>query len=162
VKTNTIPVLAANNYVHAEICYNLKYIVLREEVDDKEKLRYTTRKTGVWSRYSPNKNHIASLLVNPPEHFNSRLKDMLGDGKACDGRQYRNYMDIHILQLSCAGENWSEYISELEEEIEDLVCALIIHSVRSSNTQSERGCHRLWLISNHRETAPDEHENAIA
>jgi hypothetical protein len=81
---------------------------------------------GVWFRYSPGKKHIVSLQVNPPEHFNHRLEGMLGNGKARDGTQCRHYMDIHILQLSCAGENWSEYMSELEAEIEYLVCVLNI------------------------------------
>ncbi|KAF8252577.1 hypothetical protein K440DRAFT_657796 [Wilcoxina mikolae CBS 423.85] len=101
-----------------ELCYNLKYIERREDLSEKGLFFFTTRKTGIWSRYSPTTNHTVSLLINPPERFKRRLEGMLGGGKACDGR--RHYMDIHIMQLSCADENWAEYISELEEDVDAL------------------------------------------
>ncbi|KAF8537237.1 hypothetical protein BDD12DRAFT_888172 [Trichophaea hybrida] len=101
-----------------ELCYNLKYIERREDLSEKGLFFFTTRKTGIWSRYSPTTNHTVSLLINPPERFKRRLEGMLRGGKACDGR--RHYMDIHIMQLSCADENWAEYISELEEDVDAL------------------------------------------
>jgi len=113
-----IPV--TNSY--PEVCYNLKYLEHREDRSEKGMFLYTTRKTGIWSRYSPATNHTVSLLVNPPERFKSRLEGILRSGKACDGR--RHYMDIHIMQLSCAGENWTECINELEENIDGLVRTL--------------------------------------
>jgi hypothetical protein len=68
--------------------------------------------------------------VNPPERFKSRLEGILGTGKAFDGR--RHYMDIHIMQLSCADENWAEFISELEESINQLVRTLTYQKTTAS------------------------------
>ncbi|KAF8536494.1 hypothetical protein BDD12DRAFT_807728 [Trichophaea hybrida] len=100
-----------------EVCYNLKYIACREDVNKKGTSIFTTRKMGIWSRYSPATNHAVWFLIHPPARFNARLKDMLKGSKLSERRGVKHYMDHHRLLLSCINENWTDYISELEERI---------------------------------------------
>jgi len=103
------------------VCYNLKYIAHRGDRHKKGTKIFTTRKTGIWAKYSPATNHAVWILVNPPERFNTRLEDLSKNSTVSERGGVRNYMDHHRLLLSCVCENWSDYISELEEVINGLV-----------------------------------------
>ncbi|KAF8241745.1 hypothetical protein K440DRAFT_641259 [Wilcoxina mikolae CBS 423.85] len=118
-----------------EVCYNLKYIACREDVNKKGTSIFTTRKTGIWSRYSPETNHTVWFLVHPPARFNARLKDMLKGSKLSERRGVNHYMDHHRLLLSCINENWTDYISELEEGINVLNTDTCHSSLRGNGNQ---------------------------
>jgi len=82
-------------------------------------LEYTTRKTGVWMKYYPSTKRSVWINVHPSEEFGERLKDLMKNDSAHGIR--RSDLDIHLLQLSCADENWETYINTLEQHIHTLV-----------------------------------------
>ncbi|KAA8895865.1 hypothetical protein FN846DRAFT_967573 [Sphaerosporella brunnea] len=100
-----------------ELCYNLRYPVLRESVNTGSALVWTTRKIGVWAKYDPVAKKTVWILLQPTHQtrFQQRL---LALAKRLGGSI--SLWDVNRLLLSFADRDVEAYISYLESRYFEL------------------------------------------
>ncbi|KAI5851949.1 hypothetical protein BZA05DRAFT_398419 [Tricharina praecox] len=102
-----------------EICYNFRYVVQRKGNVEGEELIWTTRKMGVYSKFVPATNTTTWIPVYPPDEAIPRLEEVFtSDSKRRRGM--RHHIDIHLLLMKTASQDWLPFINHLDKKLIEL------------------------------------------
>jgi len=81
---------------------------------------WTTRKMGFYSKTVPATNTNTYIPVYPPKECIQRLKEVFtSDSKRHRGK--RHDLDIHLLFMRIASQNWLPFINALEKDFMEMV-----------------------------------------
>ncbi|KAF8253454.1 hypothetical protein K440DRAFT_657397 [Wilcoxina mikolae CBS 423.85] len=110
---NKVPTIEA-----FELCYNWRYVLKRKDHGSSGTI-WTTRKMGMYAKYQPAKKSTTWIPIQASDDFHHRLNDVFeSDKKRIRGR--RHDLDIHLLLMQTASQNWTPYINDLEIEFRDM------------------------------------------
>lgn len=108
-----------NTYGEVEICYNIKYVEKNNRLPDNP---WSIRKTGIYQKFEYLKKSSTWILVQPSEQVQRRVREVFKARTAENiENSVHNPLDIHLVFLSAAAENWRWYYNSLEEALVDRV-----------------------------------------
>ncbi|CCX05409.1 Similar to hypothetical protein AOL_s00004g354 [Arthrobotrys oligospora ATCC 24927]; acc. no. EGX54321 [Pyronema omphalodes CBS 100304] len=98
-----------------EMCYNWKYVA-RKTCNGTGRPIWTTRKMGMYSKHEYQTKNTTWIFLQASNDFQCRLNGLLGG--SVDGKLNRIHdLDIHLLLMRTASQNWIPYINDLEAQI---------------------------------------------
>lgn len=108
-----------STYQEVEICYNIKYVEKNERLENDP---WSVRQTCVYQKFEYSKKSSTWILVQPSEKVQSRLPEVFKARTTEDiENSVHNPLDVHLVFLSAAAENWRWYYNSLEEKLADMV-----------------------------------------
>ena len=101
-----------------EICYNIKYVNRngRPKGDP-----WSLRQIGVYEKHNLKTGQSLWIVIQPSERACRRFKEGLVARSALHGSECA-VMLVHAALLIGASRDWGEYLEELNEEIQGMVC----------------------------------------
>jgi len=79
---------------------------------------------GMYAKYQPAKKTTTWIPIQASNDFLHRLNDVFeSDKKRIRGR--RHDLDIHLLLMKTASQNWTPYINDLEIEFRGMVSTVL-------------------------------------
>lgn len=115
-----------NTYGTVEICYNIKYVERNYRLPDEP---WSVRQTCIYQKFEYSKKSSTWILVQPSEQVQSRIREVFRSRTTEDiGDSVHNPLDMHLVFLSAAAENWRWYYNSLEEKLVEMVRNLLRHS----------------------------------
>ncbi|KAI5813195.1 hypothetical protein BZA77DRAFT_127811 [Pyronema omphalodes] len=109
---SSLGVQRINNF---EICYNWKYVV-RKTCNGTGKPIWTTRKMGMYSKHEYQTNKTTWIFLQASNDFQRRL-DRILEGSLYGKLNSIHDLDVHVLLMRTASQNWIPYINDLEAQI---------------------------------------------
>lgn len=113
-------------YRKVEICYNIKYAERNYRLPDEP---WSVRQTCIYQKFERSKKSSTWILVQPSEKMQSRIREVFKARTMEDIEgSVHNPLDLHLVFLSAAAENWRWYYNSLENALVEMVRSLLRHS----------------------------------
>ncbi|KAH0613689.1 uncharacterized protein H6S33_005575 [Morchella sextelata] len=121
-----------NGYA-SEICYNIKFAEehgRKEKEDEPPKDPWSIRQTCIYQKFEYEKKSSTWIMVQPSDKATTRLNEVF----KARAEEYiedtvHNPMDIHLVFLSGAAENWRWYYNYLENKLYDMTTGALSSAV---------------------------------
>lgn len=104
-----------------ELCYNLKHVEPRQDINNPDQITWATRKMGVYSKFYTASGNTTWILLQPSSYTSNRLEEVSAKDSNPNGQKRRHDFDIHVLLLWSASRNWTPYINDLEQDLKNMV-----------------------------------------
>lgn len=115
-----------DTYGKVEICYNIKYVEKNYRLPDEP---WSIRQTCIYQKFEYSKKSSTWILVQPSGQVQSRIQEVFKARTVEDiEKSVHNPLDLHLVFLSAAAENWRWYYNSLEEALVEMVRNLLRHS----------------------------------
>lgn len=114
-----------DTYRTVEICYNIKYVERNYRLPDEP---WSVRQTCIYQKFEYSKKSSTWILVQPSGQVQSRIGEVFKSRTTEDiGDSVHNPLDLHLVFLSAAAENWRWYYNSLEDKLVEMVRGLLLH-----------------------------------
>ena len=105
-----------------EVCYNIRYM---ERNERKRGSPWSLRQTGVYQRYNTLTERSAWILLQPSDYMRRRLSEPLRHDSSFVTGIPVNPFYLHGIFLYASERNWTDWIEEIQQEMESLVPDMI-------------------------------------
>jgi hypothetical protein len=110
-----------------EMCYNWKYVDMRT-CNASGKPKWTTRKMGIYSKYHYSNKSTTWIALQASEAYRRRLNTFFPQAVERNRYQDVHDLEVHLMMMNTASQNWIPYINELEEKVMRLVSLVMLKS----------------------------------
>ncbi|KAI5813197.1 hypothetical protein BZA77DRAFT_128037 [Pyronema omphalodes] len=112
-QTTSIPQQQLNTF---EMCYNWKYVDIRT-CNATGKPKWTTRKMGIYSKYHYSNKTTTWIMLQASQAYRRHLNTFFPQILEMNQYQDVHALELHLMMMNTASQNWIPYINELEEKV---------------------------------------------
>jgi hypothetical protein len=99
------------------VCYIFKWVEKRRSLVKESEMIWATRKIGVYAKREPMESRSTWILIQPwAKSFMDRVVKRLRKTRTA----HVHDLEIHLLFMKAASQNWTEYLNDLDTEFRQL------------------------------------------